>query len=255
MLIDTHCHLNFPQYDSDKTSVIGNAKKARVKKFIVPGVNYISSKIAVGMTGKYSPALSAAVGLHPYESESNPDIHEIEKLINQNVVAIGECGLDYHLYKNEAATGKKDRQKKLFTEHLILANKYNLPIIMHCRDAFMDFFDVIDNIPQIPYGVLHCFDGGMSDLREAQKRKFFVGIDGNVTFSKQLGMIVPQIPLSMLVLESDSPNLTPTPFRGQRNEPKHLIFTAKKIAELTHKSLSEIADITTANAIKLFKLN
>jgi TatD DNase family protein len=253
MLIDTHCHLNFPQYDADRTTVIGNAKKAGVKKFIVPGVNYISSKIAVDMTQKYPHAVYASVGFHPYESESNPDLFQIEKLLNDTVVAFGECGLDYHLYKNEKAVGKKDRQKKLFAAHLLLADKYHLPVIMHCRDAYVDFFDVVDSVNISP-GVLHCFDGGMNDLREAQKRNFMVGIDGNVTFSKQLGMIIPQIPLTMLILETDSPYLTPIPFRGHRNEPKNLILIAKKIAEMNHKTLGEITEITSTNAKRLFKL-
>lgn len=253
MYVDTHCHLNLKEFDSDRSMVIGNAKKAGVKQFIVPGIDNYSSKQAIELVNKYPSVIYASVGFHPYEAQHDPDIRMLMPLMNVNgVVAIGECGLDYHLYKGEVAQGKKDRQKFLFEEHLRIAIQNNLPVIMHCRDAFEDFFSVIDSIDGSIRGVLHCFSGGLQELREAQKRNFFVGIDGNVTYSKQLQSIVPHIPLSMLVIETDSPYLTPTPHRGQRNEPKYLPLVGKTIASLSNTDEKTVAQRTTTNARELF---
>lgn len=266
MFIDTHCHLNFPQYDADRAMVIGNAKKAGVKKFINPGVDLFSSRQTMELAQKNPGVVFAAVGIHPYEAQHEQDVFELEKLVTSFLsrvtshvspflVAIGECGLDYHQYKGEQATGKKGNQKRLFEEQLLLALRYNLPVIMHCRDAFDDFFEILDALPKAPRGVIHCFSGGLQEIRVAQARKLFIGIDGNVTYSKQLETIVPHIPLSMLLLETDAPLLTPSPHRGSRNEPKYLPLIAKKIAELQNVSVKEVEEVTTNNASSLFSLS
>lgn len=255
MYIDTHCHLNFPQYDEDRPMVIGNAKKAGVHKFINPGVDWVSSKQAVELAQQHPGIIYAAIGFHPYEAQKNPEIHNLYKLYNdykQHLVAVGEIGLDYHQYKEEKAEGKKHNQKIVFEEQLRFALSCDLPVIMHCRDAYEDFFDILDSLPSLPRGVIHCFSGGLQELRMAQKRNFFVGIDGNVTYSKQLELTVPHIPLSMLLLETDAPFLTPMPHRGKRNEPKYIPLVAKKIANFLGVSVSEIEETTTINARKLF---
>jgi len=266
MFIDTHCHLNFPQFDIDRTLVIGNAKKAGVKKFINPGVDLFSSRQAIELAKKNPGVIFAAVGIHPYEAQHNHPTDDLEKLIalhnnstNQQfsnlIVAIGECGLDYHQYKGEKALGKKDKQKILFEEQLRLALKYDLPVIIHCREAFEDFFNVIDGLPDLPKGVIHCFGGGLTDLRMAKERKFFIGIDGNVTYAKQLWLTVPQIPSEMMLLETDAPLLTPLPHRGTRNEPKYLPLIAKKIAGIKGVLVKNVELQTTQNAANLFKLD
>ena len=265
MFIDTHCHLNFSQYDSDRAMVIGNAKKAGVKKFITPGVDLFSSKQTVLLSQKHPGVVFSGVGFHPYEAQHDVDSNDIEKLListlspkpyplNPMIVAIGECGLDYHEYKGEAATGKKDKQKRLFEDQLSLALKYNLPVIMHCRDAYDDFFSVLDSLSQTPLGVIHCFSGGLQEIRMAQARNLLVGIDGNITYSKHLQTIVPHVPLSMILLETDSPYLTPIPHRGTRNEPKYIPLIADTIAQLMHVSVDEIETNTTINANHLFSL-
>jgi TatD DNase family protein len=264
MYIDTHCHLTFEQYNDDRAMVIGNAKKAGVKQMICAGVDNLSSRLAVKLAEKNPGVLFAAVGFHPYEASHTHDLNIIERLITgsrvkpgmtkKTIVAIGECGLDYHLFKGEAAVGKKQEQRMLFEEQLQLAVRYNLPVIMHVRDSYEDFFDVIDAQPTMPRGVIHCFSGGLQEIREAKKRKFFVGVDGNVTYSKQLGLIVPQIPLSMILLETDSPYLTPIPHRGTRNEPKYIPLIAKEIAPLLSISCDEVAAATTKNAQELFRM-
>lgn len=251
MFIDTHCHLTFPELNPDRAMVIGNAKKAGVKQFICPGVDPLSSKQTVALAQKYPRVVFAAVGYHPYEAQHNPPVNQLQ---TQGVVAIGEIGLDYHQYKGEAAVGKKQNQKILFEEQLRLALKHNLPVIMHCRDAFEDFFNVLDALPSVPQGVIHCFSGGLQELRFAQERNLFVGIDGNVTYSKQLQGIVPHIPLPMLTLETDAPYLTPVPHRGARNEPKYIPLIAKYIAELMRVDVKEVEKETTENARSLFHM-
>ena len=261
MYIDTHCHLQFEQFKEDQAVVLGNAKKAGVKQCIVPGVDGLSSELAIELAHKHPRVIFASVGFHPYEASHNPDISLLEKLIHRaehttipSIVAVGEIGLDYHLFKGEAALGKKQEQKILFEEQLRIALGHNLPVIMHCRDAYDDFFTVLDALPQMPRGVIHCYSGGLQELRQAQERKLFVGIDGNVTYTKQLTAIVPHIPLDMLLLETDSPYLTPVPHRGTRNEPKYIPLIAKTIAELQKKSTDKIMETTTSNARLLFSI-
>jgi TatD DNase family protein len=257
MLIDTHCHLNFPQYDADRAMVIGNAKKAGVKRFINPGVDATSSQQAVTLARKHPGVIFAAIGIHPYEAQHDPEINKLYTIYNDNknsIVAIGECGLDYHQYKGEAALGKKDKQKRLFAGQLELALAYDLPVIFHCRDAFDDFFDVLDTLPSQPRGTIHCFSGGLQEVRQAQKRGFFLGFDGNTTYSKHLQSIIPRIPLSMMLLETDAPYLTPAPHRGTRNEPKYIPLIAREIASILSVSIININDATTQNAQLLFRL-
>jgi TatD DNase family protein len=257
MYIDTHCHLTFPDYNNDLVEVLARAKKAGVEKCIVPGVDSLSNKLSVELARSFPGVIFSAVGFHPYEASHNPLVSELDKfmsLYKKQIVAIGECGLDYHLYKGEKAEGKKQVQRILFEEHIRLALKYNLPLTMHCRDAYEDFWNVLDSAPHIPRGVIHCFSGGLQDLRMAIERKLFVGIDGNVTYSKQLSLIVPQIPLESIILETDSPYLTPVPHRGQRNEPGLIPFIAKHLADLIHVPIDLVERQTTINAQGLFML-
>ncbi len=255
MYIDTHCHLTFPEYDPDRAMVIGNAKKAGVKLFISPGVDPFSSNQSVLLAQRNPDTVFAGIGYHPYEAQHTPPVATLEQLIathKERIVAIGEIGLDYHQYKNEEAAGKKQNQKLLFEEQLRLARKNNLPAIMHVRDAFEDFFTVYDSIPV--KGVIHCFSGGMQEVRNAQERNLYIGLDGNITYSKQLQSIIPDIPLPMLLLETDAPYLTPVPHRGQRNEPKYIPLIAAEIARLQHIDTQRVEDQTTANAKTLFRI-
>lgn len=156
--------------------------------------------------------------------------------------------------KGEEAAGKKQNQKILFDQQLRLALKHNLPVIMHCRDAFEDFFQILDSLPRVPRGVIHCFSGGLQELREAQHRHFFVGIDGNMTYSKQLQSVLPQIPIPMMLLETDAPYLTPVPHRGTRNEPKYIPVTASFIAGSLGVPPSAVEEQTTKNTEDLFRV-
>lgn len=257
MYIDTHCHLQFEQFKNDLAMVIGNAKKAGVKTFIIPGVDIFSSQLAIDLASGRPEEVFASVGFHPYEASKNPDMKSIERLIGPNagrVKGIGECGLDYHLFKGEQAAGKKQQQRILFAEHIRLAQRYNLPLVMHCREAFDDFFGVLDEAEHQPRGVIHCFSGGLADIREAQRRSLFLGIDGNVTYSKHLAGMIPHIPLSLLLLETDAPYLTPAPHRGKRNEPKYIPLIAQKVSDLLGVSVNEVMTASTHNARKCFDL-
>lgn len=257
MYIDTHCHLNFSEFDDDRAMVVGNAKKAGVKQFIVPGADYNSSKTAALLAKKNSGVIFAAVGFHPYEAVHTPQISKLRLLLTSfrsSIMAIGEIGLDYHKYKGEMAAGKKNVQQMLFWEQLLLALEFDLPVIIHCREAFSDVFDLLTKLPKNPRGVLHCFSGGLQDIRAAKKLGLYIGIDGNVTYSKHLSMIVPYIRLDMLLLETDAPYLTPAPHRGTRNEPKHIPLIAKSIAEHIHAETAKIRSHTTQNAKHLFRI-
>lgn len=251
MYIDTHCHLTFPEFDPDRAMVIGNAKKAGVKQFIAPGVDPHSNELVIALAQKYPGVIFPAVGYHPYEAKEMPPVN---KLPVKGAVAVGEIGLDYHMYKGEAAIGNKQSQKILFDEQLRLALRNDLPVIMHCRDAFEDFFSVLDNLPSMPRGVIHCFSGGLEDVRMAKERALFVGLDGNITYSKQLQSIIPHIPLEMILLETDAPYLTPSPHRGQRNEPKYIPLIAKTVASIQNIRADAVARQTSVNARTLFRL-
>jgi TatD DNase family protein len=254
MFIDTHCHLTFPEYNEDRITVISNAKKAGIKHFIVPGVDLFSNKLALELAASQPLSIKAAIGFHPYEAQESPPVWELSHMITHDVVAIGECGLDYHLYKGEEAASKKTNQIRIFREQIELAIEHKLPLIMHCRDAFDDFFSTLDEYHGQYRGVIHCFSGGLQEVRCALERGLYMGIDGNITFSKDLQRIISHIPLPSLLLETDSPYLTPVPFRGKRNEPKHLRETAAYISQALSISQAALAEQTTANAKELFAL-
>jgi TatD DNase family protein len=255
MFIDTHCHLTFEEYKDDRPMVIGNAKKAGVKKMICVGVDGLSSRLSTELSRNNTGTIFASIGFHPYEASHNPDLSILDSLLStsrQQIIAIGECGLDYHMFKGEMATGKKQEQRILFEQHLRLAAAHNLPVIMHVRDAYEDFFNVLDAQPALPRGVIHCFSGGLQEIREAQKRELFVGIDGNISYSKQLRVILPHIPLGIMLLETDAPYLTPVPHRGTRNEPKYIPLVAACVSELLSIPVNDVASKTTQNALSLF---
>ncbi|MBI5614293.1 TatD family hydrolase [Candidatus Gottesmanbacteria bacterium] len=274
MYIDTHCHLNLPEFNTDVVSVIGNAKKTGVKRIIIPGVNLYFSQKAIDIALTQPQSLFASIGYHPYEANKSPDTHDLELLLKKyqgtkftprslsvarsevgTIIAIGECGLDYHKFKSEKADGKKDQQKHLFEDQLLLAIKYGLPAIIHCRDAFEDLFSVLDALPKMPLGVIHCFSGGLQDMRMATERNLYFGVDGNITYTKHIQSILPSMRLDTLLLETDAPYLTPEPHRGERNEPKYIPLIAKTISSLIHEPESMIENQTTLNAKKLFHIN
>ena len=274
MLIDTHCHLNFKAFRDDVDQVVQKAKKAGVGKMIVVGVDLKTSQRAIKLAQKYK-SLYASVGIHPHHVSSltHDAAQHHDKLMkkltvlakNQKVVAIGETGLGYYIYKNSKygqikLTEKiKNRQKIFFNLHLDLAKQLNLPLIIHCRQAFDDLLEILNVKTKLLKleGVLHCFEGKIPHLFQALDLGFKVGFDGNITYPSRndLKSLIKITPIEKILLETDSPFLTPEPFRGKRNEPKNIKIIAQKIAHLKNISSEEVAKKTTANADFLFKLS
>lgn len=250
MLIDSHCHLLSSEYD-DVKKAINDAFKSGVDKIIVNGYDLKSSKEAVELSKEYEN-LYVAIGIGPenIDSITDEDINSIKALVNnKKVVAIGEIGLDYYWTKEN-----KERQIYVFEEMLKIAKESNLPVIVHNRDATKDIYELLKeyNVK----GIIHCFSGSVETAKEFIKLGFLIGIGGVVTFknAKHLKEVVQNIPMSCISLETDSPYLTPEPFRGKKNNPAYLTYIVKKIAELKGINEEEVRKVTSCNVISKFDL-
>lgn len=277
-MIDTHCHLNFRAFKDDTTEVIARAKLAGVNSIINVGSQYETSERAVKLAQE-NDSLYAAIGLHPihlFDQEvDEEEIHfktkaevfnpaRYKKLFedNQRVVAMGECGLDYYRFpENIAKEEVKVKQIELFEQHIQLASELNLPIIIHCREAYDDIFLVLEkSIKQglLPKrGVSHCFVGNQEQANKFVDLGFLLSFTGIITFKNAnpaLLKIVKEIPLEKIMIETDAPYLAPQAYRGTRNESAYVVEVAKKIAEVKGVDLTEVEKIITNNAIKLFCL-
>lgn len=253
-LIDTHCHLDMQAYEQDLEQVLHDARSAGVKNIITIGIDLDSSQKAVSIARRYDH-IYATVGIHPHEATTctAETLHAIEKLAHfEKVVGYGEIGLDYaKLYS------PIEEQKKAFAEQLQLAKKLSLPVVIHDRDAHVDTMSILqDNAPYPKGGVMHCFSGDLALANQVIELGFYVSIPGIVTFknAKDLQKVAQCVDANRLLLETDGPFLAPTPFRGKRNTPDKVMYTAKRVAELRHISVEEVAHVTTANACKLFNL-
>ena len=247
MLIDTHCHL-YSEYYSDIDDIVNLAKKSNVNILINNGCDSKSNKEVIDLLDKYRN-MYGAIGIHPEEVDnySLDDIKFIEKnLNNKKIVAIGEIGLDYHYSKEN-----KEKQIKLFELQLDIANKYKVPVIIHSRDATEDTINILRkyNIK----GVIHSFSGSLETAKIYIKMGFLLGINGVVTFKNcNLKDILVNIGLNNIILETDSPYLTPVPYRGKQNNPSHILDIAKYISEIFNVSLEEVSKITTKNVLDLY---
>ncbi len=263
MLVDTHAHLNFRDYEKDLERVIAKAGKAGVAKIICVSSNIADSEKAVAIAREYPGTVFAAVGIHPQKTDpENADTPEnqiglLEKLAgNKSVVAIGECGLDF----SPAPPGETDRprqeQESLFRGQIEIARKYSLPLIIHTRKAFAETMKILgQNITGLPNGgVVHCYSAGKKGIAAVLNVGLYFGLDGNLTYDPGLQSVAKLIPAEKLLLETDSPFLTPEPYRGSRNEPANVKITADKLAEIKNQSFTEISKITTNNAAALFGL-
>lgn len=250
MLIDTHAHLNFHEYDQDREEVFKRALDSDIW-FINVGANFSSSQRAVDFIKEYPTGVYASVGLHPEHLKEEFNQNKYRKLaeLSDKVVAIGETGLDY--YRDQ----DKISQKKVFEEHLILAKELNLPVVFHCREAHQDMLAILKKY-QVR-GVAHSFTGTAEDLQAYLAMGFYISYNGIITFEKKvepLQGLVKITPLDKILLETDCPYLTPEPYRGQRNEPSYVKYVAEKVAELKNVSVEEVAEVTTGNARKLFDI-
>ena len=268
-LTDSHCHIHAinetngervttelwsKAKDISIESVILRAKEASVSRLIAVGTSLSDNKLAIKTANNFNNVW-ASIGIHPHEAKdyvlSTQKQTEFIKLAEKpKVVAIGECGLDY--YYNHSP--KKD-QIKILEMQLSLAKEHNLPVIFHVREAFKDFWPILDNFKNIK-GVVHSFTDNASNLKEALSRGLYIGVNGIATFTKSTDQteIYRAIPIDSLLLETDSPFLSPVPLRGKTNEPKNIKLIAEYLADLRTESLETLANQTTANAIKLFDL-
>ncbi len=252
-IIDTHTHLFVKEFDEDRNEVIERALASGIKKMIFPCITTSDIPILLELATKYPESCFPAVGLHPSDvkDDFNTEIEIIEEnLKTGKFIAVGETGIDLYWDKTFI-----DIQKKSFEKQVLLAKKYNLPIIIHVREAFNEVFEIIDkHNDENLKGVFHSFTG---DLEQAKKicgyGNFMIGINGIVTFKNSgLGKVVEEISINKLILETDSPYLSPAPKRGRRNESSHLVHIAQKIADIKNISIEELQDNTNKNSIKLF---
>lgn len=259
-MIDTHAHLNFPDYKDSLDSIIQNAQKSGVEKIICVGSSIGDSIKAVEISKKYPGIVYAAVGIHPQQTDTknkDPIKLQVEKLkklvISKEVVAIGECGLDY----SPAPPPEKDRSKTdqefLFEEQIELAILKNLPVIVHTRKAFDDTMKILEKYRKAR-GVVHCYSAGKKGIERVTNLDFYFGVDGNLTYDQGLQNVFSQIPLEKIILETDSPFLSPEPKRGQANEPGFLPYTVNKLAEIKNTSKKEVDKITTKTTCDIFRL-
>ncbi|MFQ5963398.1 MAG: TatD family hydrolase [Candidatus Scalinduaceae bacterium] len=251
MIIDTHAHLDFPDYRKDFDNVIKRAQESGVEYFINVGVSIESSIKSIDLAKQYNQ-IYASIGIHPHEASnvSAEDWSQLERLAKSNkVIAIGETGLDY--YRNRS---KKEDQKRLFQQHIELAKREKLPIIVHNRDASADCLEILRCYNGKIEGVIHCFSGSKEIVKEFLKLGFYISFAGPVTYpnANKLREVVQSVPVERLLLETDCPFLAPQQKRGKRNEPSYLKYTIPVFAELHKLSIEDIKRITTHNARKLF---
>ena len=257
MIIDTHIHLDDKRYDDDLDTVLQRAREGGVKRFVIPGADASTLDKAVSIAQNHKDVYFA-VGIHPYDMEQFDSL-DFEKYVHhEKCVAIGECGLDYFRLEggDEEKESQKKEQKRVFSAHIELAKKYKKPLIVHIRDASRDSKAVmLEARAGEVGGVLHCYNAD-EELLSLANEGFYFGIGGVLTFknAKKLVNVLSKIPQDKLLIETDGPYLTPTPHRGERNEPLYTTFVAQKISELLEISLTSVKEITTTNALKLFHM-
>ncbi len=247
---DSHCHI-YSEYYENIDEIINLAIKNNVLRYINNGTDKKSNIEVLSLINKY-PNMYGAIGIHP-ENVNDYTLEDInfisDNLNNKKIIAIGEIGLDYHYGKDN-----KDEQIKLFELQLSLAEKYNIPVIIHSRDATLDTLNTLKKY-QVK-GIIHSFSGSLETAREYIKMGYLLGINGVITFKNaNLKDVYKEIDLENIVLETDSPYLTPEPFRGKQNNPSHIIDIATYVANLKNVSNSELAMITNANLERVFHID
>ena len=262
-LVDSHCHLDLLD---NLDQVIEQARDKNVNKIILPAINYQSCLKILNIAKNYDN-IFLALGIHPEEFNHNPNLDingemkKIDSLINQShkVVAVGECGLDFKFNKNYSENEKnitKQKQIQLFKAHLDLAQKYQLPIIIHNRHATNELIDLVKN--QNLKGVFHCFVGSKKTVRKIVNLKnLYFGLGGIITLDLGLSNVAADIPLEKIILETDSPYLTPMPVKLDKpwpNQPANLYYIAQKLSEIKNISFEKTSQITTNNCKSLFKI-
>lgn len=251
MLVDTHCHLYFDELKNDIDGVLNRADELGVKRFICVGTNLTDSFKSFKLAQQYEN-IYATAGIHPHDAGSveNNYIERLRKLLeNYKIVAVGEMGLDY--FRN---ISNPDEQKQVFKEQLNLAQEINKPIVFHNRDADKDTIKILSDFSKVN-GVAHCFSSSYDTAIKLIEMGFYISFSGNLTFkNSHLPEVAKKLPLDRLLVETDSPFLSPMPFRGKTNEPSRVRYVAEKLAEIFNSNIEHIADVTTTNARALFNI-
>jgi TatD DNase family protein len=260
ILIDTHCHLNFDRYDEDRGAVIERAADVGVTRIIIPGTDLTTSQEALELAARHD-GVYVAVGIHPNStaSFSPEDLAAVEAMAGADkVVAIGEIGLDYYWDKSP-----KQAQHDAFQAQLELAARLELPVIIHNRDASDDVMTMLEQwVQSVPEslrerpGVLHSFSASWEIAERALVCGYYLGFTGPVTFknAEDLRRVAARVPLDRILVETDGPFLTPFPHRGKRNEPAYIPHIVERLAALQTVSVEQMAQATTENAVRLFRL-
>ncbi len=249
MYIDTHCHLSLEDYE-DIDLVVKENRESGIDKIIISGYSRDTIKETLDLISKY-PDVYATIGYHPSEADITNESDLIvleEQLQREKVVGIGEIGLDYHY-----GSDNKEKQIELFRKQMEIAEKYKLPVVIHSRDATEDTINILKEYNVI--GDMHCFSGSLETAKIYTNMGYKLGIGGVVTFkNSNLYKVIESVGLKNIILETDSPYLTPEPYRGKQNSSKYIPYIAKRIAEILNISVEEVAKITTENACSLFDL-
>ena len=249
MFTDTHCHL-YKEYYEDLDEILKNCQENKINRMINNGCDSKSNQEVLYLITKY-PNMYGALGIHPesVDTYKEEDLIWLEKNIkNKKIIAIGEIGLDYHYTKEN-----KEEQKSLFERQLSIAENENLPVIIHSREATEDTINILKKYKT--KGVIHSFSGSKETAQIYIKMGYLLGINGVITFkNSKLKEVIKDIPLENIVLETDSPYLTPEPFRGKRNEPARILDIARFICDLKSISLEELSKITNANIKRIFDI-
>ena len=254
-LIDTHCHLNDEALYKDIDEVISRALKVGVEKMVVIGWDEASSKLAIDIAERY-PFIYAVIGFHPeniFDIDDEILYRTLELYKHPKVVAIGEIGLDYHWTKEP---DKRELQKQYFIKQIVFANKVGLPISVHNRDAFQDTLNILREHKPLYGGVMHCYSGSIENLKDIINLNLHIGLGGPVTFTnaKTPKEVAEEVPLEMLVFETDCPYLAPHPLRGTVNEPANISLIADAIADIRKMSKKHLLEVVYQNSCELFKI-
>ena len=255
MIFDTHCHLNSEELYERLEEVLENAKKVGVDKFLVVGWNKESSFKAVEIAHRYE-GIYAAIGFHPTDIDDvgEEEYNETMALVNDpKVVAVGEIGLDYHWVKDPV---QREKQKEWFIKQINFANEHKKPISIHNREAFEDCLKILKENRPMFSGVMHCYSGSVELLKDVLDLGLYIGLDGPLTFTnaKTPKEVCEEVPLNRLLVETDSPYLSPHPLRGTVNEPKNIALVIDEITRIKGLSKKHILDVIYQNSCELFKV-
>ena len=254
MFIDTHTHLYLNDFNEDRNEIIKEASNLNIKKLLLPNIDSSTIDDLIKLCDQNRGICYPMIGLHPCSVNKNfqEELNNLHTYIKKtNPIAIGEIGIDLYWDKTTL-----NEQIEAFKQQIKWAKDYNLPIVIHARDSYKEIFDVLDEInDDTLYGVFHCFSSSLNDAQHILNYGGFkLGIGGVVTFKNAgLDKTLSKIPIKNIVLETDSPYLTPAPFRGKRNKSSYITLIAKKISEIYSLKISEIEKITTKNACEIFK--